>query len=143
MSTALKREHRIYSLALGLLCGFVALTAIGGGIAMLVGADRFPAEWLKGTLFPDYMLLALVLAVVVGGSALVAAVTAFTRRASAAPASMVAGLLLVGYILVEVAVLKQVPPGPTPIEWMYLALGLVIFGAGGYEYLHGGAGRGD
>ena len=56
----------------------VALSAIGGGIAMLLGADKFPVEWLRNTPFNDYTVPALMLAIVVGGSSLIAAVTVFT-----------------------------------------------------------------
>lgn len=56
------------------LAGFVTATAIGGGLAMLAGVDCFPPAWLAGTPFADYTIPALLLAVVVGGSALVAAI---------------------------------------------------------------------
>ena len=59
---------------------FNAISAIGGGIAMLVGADKFPVEWLRNTPFSDYTIPAFVLAIVVGGSSLIAAVTVFTAR---------------------------------------------------------------
>lgn len=38
----------------GLAAGFIALMAIGGGIAILSGVDEFPSEWLEGTPFNDY-----------------------------------------------------------------------------------------
>jgi hypothetical protein len=113
---------------IGVLAAFVALTAIGGGMAMLVGADQFPLAWLRGTPFRDYTVPALVLAVVVGGSSLVAAVAVFAGRQVGALAAMAAGVLLAGYIIVEVLTLKQVPPGPTPTEGLYLGLGLAMCG---------------
>ncbi len=47
--------NKTIRILISLLTGFVALTAIGGGIAMLVGAEaeRFPLEWLQGTPFTD------------------------------------------------------------------------------------------
>jgi hypothetical protein len=42
---------------------------------------------------------------------------------------------MVGYIVVEVLILKQVPPGPTWIEGVYFGLGLVIFGLAAYLWL--------
>jgi hypothetical protein len=125
----LTMKHKGLRIVIGLLTGFIALTAIGGGIALLTGAegDRFPLEWLQGTPFKDYTIPALLLAIVVGGSSLAACVTIFTGRKASTLVSMLAGLIMVGYIVVEVLILKQVPPGPAPIEYMYFGLGLAIF----------------
>ena len=128
-------KHRRVRIAIGVLAAFIALTAIGGGIAMLVGADQFPLEWLRDTPFSDYTIPALVLAIVVGGSSLIAAVTVFTGRKVGVLASMAAGLIMAGYIVVEVVTLKQVPPGPTLIEGVYFVLGLVIFGLATYLWM--------
>jgi hypothetical protein len=59
-------------IVVSVLTGFIALTAIGGGGALLVGVEqqRFPLDWLRGTPFKDYTIPAILLAVVVGGSAL-------------------------------------------------------------------------
>lgn len=115
---------------LGVLAGLIALTAIGGGMAMLVGADQFPLEWLRDTPFTSYTIPALILAVVVGGSMLAAALSAFTRRPMTAMLASVAGLFLIGFITIEVLILKQTPPGPTWIEIIYFGLGAVIMGLG-------------
>lgn len=112
-------------LLLALITGFVALTAIGGGIALLSGAegDRFPLAWLQGTPFKDYTVPGLLLAGIVGGSALAACVALFLKPKIGVLASLVAGLAIIGFVVVEVLILKQVPPGPTGIEIMYLVLG--------------------
>lgn len=124
--------HRWVRIAIGVLAGFIALTAIGGGIAILIGADEFPAEWLAGTPFRDYTIPALVLSIVVGGSSLVAAVTVWSGRRLGVLASMAAGLIMAGFIVVEVLILKQVPPGPTVTEGVYFGLGLALFGLASY-----------
>ena len=123
-------KHKKTRVVTGLLTGFVALTAIGGGIALLSGAEanRFPLEWLQGTPFQDYTIPALLLAIAVGGSSLVASIALFTGRTTAAPLAMTAGLILAGYIVVEVLTLQQLPPGPTVVEIFYFVLGLAIFG---------------
>ena len=118
-----------------LLAGFVALTAIGGGVAMLAGVDRFPLAWLAGTPFRDFTIPALLLAAVVGGSALLAALATWRRWQHAAAATVAAGLLLAGYVTVEVLLLAQVPPGPTSIEGFYIAVGLILAGLGGWRLL--------
>jgi hypothetical protein len=127
----LSRIHVI----VGVLTAFIAVTAIGGGVAMLAGVDRFPSQWLRGTPFPDYTVPAFVLAVAVGGSSLLAATTVFTGRAIGLIAAMAAGLLLAGYLVVEIVTLRQTPPGPTWIEAVYLGLGLLIFGLALYQWL--------
>lgn len=53
----------------------------------------------------------------------------------AIPASIVAGVIMMGYIVVEYLILKQSPPGPTITEYLYFALGLVTFGLAGYLWL--------
>jgi len=115
-----------------LLSGFIALTAIGGGIALLVGAEaeRFPPEWLVGTPFKDYTIPALLLAVVVGGSSLLACIASLFRHRLSAWAAMAAGLIMIGYISIEVLILNQLPPGPTVTEYVYFVLGWALFLAG-------------
>lgn len=130
-------NNNIVRLIIGLVTGFIALTAIGGGIALLVGLEnaRFPLEWLEGTPFKDYTIPALLLAIVVGGSALVACVAIFLGHSLALLASMVAGVIMIGYIVVEVLIFKQVPPGPTVTEYLYFGLGLVTFVLAGYLWI--------
>ena len=130
-----KTKHKSLRLIIGLLTAFIALTAIGGGMAMLTGIDRFPLEWLEGTPFSNYTIPALVLAIVVGGSSLLAAVTLFMKHKNAVFASMAAGLIMAGYIVVEVMILNQIPPGPTLIEGVYFGLGLLTFGLAAYFWL--------
>lgn len=54
---------------------FVGLTAVGGDIALATGLEgnRFPPEYLDRTPFESYVILGLILAGIVGGSATVAA----------------------------------------------------------------------
>jgi hypothetical protein len=119
---------------MAILAAFVTLTAIGGGMALLTGAegDRFPIAWLDGTPFNDYTVPALILAIVVGGSALIATVTVFRGHRSGAWSSITAGILLLGFVTVEALILKQVPPGPTVIEAVYFVVGATIFGLAAY-----------
>jgi hypothetical protein len=112
----------------GVISGFIALTAVGGGLAMLLGseANRFPVEWLEGTPFKDYTIPALLLTVVVGGFSLVTCVMILIRHKAAGFFSMAAGLVMMGYIVVEILILKQAPPGPTVTEMVYFGLGLIL-----------------
>jgi hypothetical protein len=119
-------RHKPLRITIGLLAAFIALTAIGGGIAILTGIDQFPPEWLEGTPFPTYTIPALLLSVVVGGSSLLAAVMGFMGRAGDSIAAMAAGLIMAGYIVVEVLILNDGAGGPTPIEYFYFGLGLAM-----------------
>lgn len=130
-------ENRRLRIVISMLTGFIALTAIGGGLALLVGLEdaRFPLEWLRDTPFKDYTIPALLLAVVVGGSALVACVAIMLRHGWGIPVSIAAGVIMMGYIVVEYLILKQSPPGPTVTEYVYFTLGLVTFVLAGYLWL--------
>jgi len=130
-------KHTLVRLTIGVSEAFIALSAIAGGIVLLAGAykdgilieaggrGQFPLEWLQNTPFSDYTIPALILAIVVGGSALVGAVTIFTSREIGVLASLVAGLIMAGYIVVEVVMLRQ---GVSWIEGLYFGLGLAISG---------------
>ena len=61
----------------------------------------------------------------VGGSSLIAAVLVFTGRAEGVLAYLVAGLIMAGYIVVEVVMLKQ---GISWIEGLYFGPGLLVSG---------------
>jgi len=122
--------------SLGRICGvtmfvasaFVALTAVFGGIAVAAGVDKFPSEWLVGTPFTSYLIPGLILAIVVGGSAVVAAVEALRRSGTGALASMLAGAILLGWLVGERLIL---PPAafPPQFEWLeviYIVIGLLL-----------------
>jgi len=130
-------KHTLVRIAIGIPEAFIALSAIAGGIVLLAGTykdgilieaggrGQFPLAWLQHTPFSDYTIPALILAIVVGGSSLIAAVTVFTGRAAGVLASLVAGLLIAGYIIVEAVMLGQ---GFSWIEGLYFGLGLLISG---------------
>jgi MYXO-CTERM domain-containing protein len=114
------------------LDGFVALTAVGGGLLMVAGIDRFPPEWLEGSPFSDYLLPGVILTVV-GVIAAVAAVAAWRRSRWAAETSALAGAVLAGWIAGEIVLLQrngadQDPRSPT--EAIYLVVGLAMLGLG-------------
>ena len=117
-------------LSILIVAAFIALTAIGGGTAILTGADEFPIEWLRRTPFPDYTIPALILAIVVGGSSLAAFTGVLTRKRSGGELAIIAGIMMVGYIVVETIILAQDPPGPTLIEILYFVLGSFLAGGG-------------
>lgn len=94
-------RHKRVRLTLAILEAFVALTAIGCGLGLEVGAIQFPLVWLAGTPFSDYALPGLLMAVIVGGSSLLATATIFTEGEAGVLVSILAGLLLLGFEFVE------------------------------------------
>ncbi|HLX40683.1 MAG TPA: hypothetical protein VKR42_09120 [Ktedonobacteraceae bacterium] len=103
---------------------FVGLTAIVGGIAILLGAFQMPGEWLQNTPFSSYQIPGMILAVFVGGSALVAAVAVMVRSEWDALASLVAGVILAGWIVSEVVMIGL----QSGLQPFYFAIGLLIIG---------------
>ena len=103
---------------------FVGLTALAGGIAILLGAIQLPGEWLHNTPFSSYRVPGMVLAVFVGGSALVAAVAVMVRSEWDALASLVAGVILAGWIVSQVIMLGF----QAGLQPFYFVLSLLIIG---------------
>ena len=85
---------------------FEAASAIVGAVGLIVGFMNIPTAVLQGTPFGDFVIPAMLLGMVVGGSALVAAViTAFASPRTGAVASGIAGAMTVGYLCVEIAMI--------------------------------------
>jgi hypothetical protein len=107
---------------------FVALTAMFGGLTLALGFDKFPADWLNGTLFRSYLIPALILAVLVGGSATAAAVAALRRASTGALVSMLAGAILLCWLAGERLILPS--RAFVPVFWwleaIYVAAGLLM-----------------
>lgn len=116
--------------ALVVIDAFVALTAIGGGVALAAGleANRFPLDWLQGTPFHSYLIPGLILAGVVGGSAAVAAVVTLRAPRAGGLVSVLAGVILLGQITGELVLLNQ--PAWSAVEVFYFVLGLIMVALG-------------
>lgn len=117
---------------IGIFTSFIALTAIIGGVAILVGVETFPMEWLEGTPFQDYTLPALILIFVVGGSSLLALVTLILKHPLVHITATFAGTMMMGQIVGEILLLNQKQPILSWIEGLYFGLGLVLVGCGIY-----------
>lgn len=111
-------------LPLGLLLAFGALNAAGGGIYGVMGAQGIPVEWLAGSPFTDYFIPSLILLLVVGGSMGAASIAVLARFRFARLAALGAGIIVLGWIGVQVAIIGYV-------SWMQPATalgGLAILG---------------
>ena len=110
------------------LDGFLAFTAIGGGIALLGDWFAPPLDYLAGSPFPDYTIPGLALLVLVGGGSLGAMVLLARRHPLGVPASGLAGLAVVIFEIVEVAVLltRMGRAGYSVLQPFYVVYGLAM-----------------
>jgi hypothetical protein len=131
-------KHEVIRSSLLVIAAFIATSAIEGGMALLRGElDRFLSEaWLAGTPFSDYTIPGLVLVIVVGGSALLAAATAFIHREWAVLVSELAGLVMAGYLMVEAISIDSKVGNAIPtalaLQLFYFVLGMALFGLAGF-----------
>ncbi len=110
-----------------------AVSAVIGGVAVALDADQFPREWLAGSPFHDYVLPGAILAVLVGGSAAMAALATARFPRAGAQVSVAAGLVLVGWIVGELGVLNQNTASTSPrsiVEPIYFVVGLAMVALG-------------
>lgn len=134
-------QHKGIRIALFVIEAVIGLSAIQGGIALLQGAfdQVLSVGWLAGTPFGDYTIPGLALVIVVGGSALLAAATVFIEREWAVLVSALAGLMMVGYEVVEVVCLDSKVGDALPtvlgLQLLYFVLGLAVFGLAGFLWM--------
>jgi hypothetical protein len=135
-------KHKVIRIVLLVIEAFVGLSALGGGIAILQGVVFgfvLPLSWLAGTPFSDYTIPGLALVIVVGGSALLAAATVFIERERAVLVSMMAGLFMAGYEVVEMVSIDSKFGDALPtflgLQLFYFVLGLAVFGLTGYLWM--------
>jgi hypothetical protein len=134
-------KHKIIRIALIVIELFVGLWAVIGGVGLMTGAIPFllmPVEYLQGTPFSDYTIPGLLLLIVVGGSFLLAAATILTGREVGVLASALAGLIVIGFEAVEVAIIDRyaiVLPNAVPQQVIMSVLGLACFGLAAYLWM--------
>jgi hypothetical protein len=106
---------------------FLAVGALGGGAALLLSPDGsalgLPLSLLGRAGFEDFRIPGLILLVVNGLLPLVSALGLLRRRPWGPASAMVVGLLLVGWIAVEVVLLRSFS---APLPGGYLLLGVAI-----------------
>jgi hypothetical protein len=124
-------KYKAMRITIFVLVLFGALTTLAGGIGLLTGAIAAPLEWLQGSSFVDYTIPGLALAIIVGGSMLLAAATIFTGREIGVLASGFAGLAMMIFEIVEVAVIDPYAGSSLslaiPLQVLFFTLGLAIF----------------
>lgn len=113
-----------HRLVLG-LCAFTALTAVLGGLSLMTARPGSPAvpplALLEHTPFDSFFVPGLVLLVVVGGANLLAAVLEARRARRSELAVALAGAVLTGWIVAQLALLRVF----SWLQLVYLLVGLV------------------
>ena len=100
---------------------FLGLTAVAGGLGLLLGwYEPPPVELLRGSPFGSYALPALFLLVAMGGGGLLAAVAVLRRPELGAPASGVAGAMTIGFEVVQMMII-----GFSWLQVLYLVVGVL------------------
>jgi hypothetical protein len=85
---------------------FNAASSVGGGIALMTGLIPEQASWVEHTDFPSLYLPGVVLLAVVGGTSLIAALAAAHRATGWQLSCIVAGVVMLVWIVGEVASIR-------------------------------------
>jgi hypothetical protein len=102
---------------------FAAVSAIVGAVGLLVGYMDIPLTELRGTPFVDFTIPALLLGIVVGGSALAAGTIILWGPRERWPlASSAAGCIMVGWMTVEIALIGL----DVWVQALYFVVGLLM-----------------
>ena len=124
-------KHKALRISIFVLVLFGAITTIAGGVGLLTRAIATPQEWLQGSPFVDYNIPGLALAIIVGGSMLLAALTILTGREIGVLASAFAGLVIMIFEIIEVVVIDPYAGSSLSValslQIFFFALGLAIF----------------
>jgi hypothetical protein len=106
---------------------FLAIGALGGGAALFLSPDGsalgLPLSLLERAGFEDFLIPGLILFVVNGLLPLVSALGMLRRRPWGPASAMVVGLVLVGWIAAQVALIRSFS---APLHGGYLLLGVAI-----------------
>jgi hypothetical protein len=118
--------RRQTELVIGGLASATAVNAAAGAIYGLSGAPGVPREWLADSPFRDYTVPSLVLGTAVGGSAAVAATTAWRADDDASGAAVVAGAVLMVWVVAQVGVIGL----RSPLQPLMAGVGVALVGLG-------------
>jgi hypothetical protein len=101
---------------------FNALSAVGGGIALVAGGLGVPATLLRHTPFDSFVVPGIFLAAVIGGSSTIGATALLAHWRRAPVTSAAAGAVMVGWILGETLLVE----GFSWLQGLYLFTGSIV-----------------
>jgi hypothetical protein len=124
-------EHKGSRLIPIVLDGFAGVASLIGLVILLTGwGYQFPTSWLQGTPFSDYTVPALILGIVVGGSALLAMWATIKSASVGAITSLAAGLIMMGWIIGEYILVPDIRFSLTDLttwqQGLYFFVGLAM-----------------
>jgi hypothetical protein len=122
----MKLFRKILSITLIVLNGFLALTAILGGIAILTGVNVPNVKELNDSFLRGATIPGLALTLIVGGSALLATILLIRKSKFALLLSIVAGLIIMFFEFVEVMVIGSPAGVAETLQIFYFGLGTLI-----------------
>jgi len=98
------KTSRLFRGTLLVIQAFVALTGVGGGILMAMGIVKLPPESRLGIPFSSYFVPSVLLTILVGASSAAGFLAVFRRNKFGWLISLIAGLLMVGWIVLGVLI---------------------------------------
>jgi len=108
-------------LLIGLLT-FNGLAAVVGGIGLISGSVNPGLDLLSETSFISYYFPGVILFAVVGGSSLLAAISIYKKAVGAEIASILAGLIMLFWIIGEVVSISHL----NPLQFLFFAVGCAV-----------------
>ncbi len=115
-------QSRTIRIVLSVVAWFNLLSALAGMVGLTVGGGLgFPLEWIEGSGFTSYFWPGIILGVVVGGTQAAALAAQYGRFALAWGLHAAAGLVMMIWIFVEIAVMLVW----SPLHGIYFATGLI------------------
>lgn len=109
------------SIALQVVAWFNLASALLGMAGLTLGFMPIPAEWIEGSVFTSYVWPGVILGVVVGGSQALALAAQYWLFRLAAGLHAAAGLVMMIWIFVEIAIMLVW----SPLHGIYFGTGLV------------------
>jgi hypothetical protein len=106
--------------------GLLALSAFGGGLALIFNWNAPPVEQLGNSIFKNFLLPGLSLFLLVGGSALLAMILLIRRSKYALLFANTAGIIIMFFEFVEVMIIGSPEGAARPLQIFYFGLGTLI-----------------
>jgi hypothetical protein len=124
----MNQARKICIVILIILTGFLALTGLLGGIALLAGINTPPLRQLEGSMFKDFTVPGAALVVFVGGSGMLATLMLIRKNRFAVLLATLTGIIIMFFEFVEVLVIGSPPGIARTLQIFYFGLGTFITG---------------
>jgi hypothetical protein len=122
----MNRIRKIIIAILIFLTGFLSLTGMLGGIALIANFNSPPVEQLNGSFFKNFTIPGIVLALLVGGSSLLAAILLVRKNVIAPLFSVLSGIIIMSFEFVEVLVIGSPEGIARNLQIFYFGIGMII-----------------